>query len=49
MNKLELIQALTNSGGLSKSEGEKIVGLFFNEIGLHMGVTIKKKLCFNTF
>ncbi len=32
MNKLELIQALTNSGGLSKSEGEKIVGLFFNEI-----------------
>ncbi|MBW1866972.1 MAG: integration host factor subunit beta [Deltaproteobacteria bacterium] len=32
MNKLELIQALTNSSGLSKSEGERVVSLFFNEI-----------------
>jgi integration host factor subunit beta len=32
MNKIELIQALKNSNGLSKPEAEKIVNLFFNEI-----------------
>ncbi len=32
MNKLELIQALKDSNGLSKSEAAKIVGLFFNEM-----------------
>jgi len=32
MNKLELIQALKESNGLSKSEAAKIVNLFFNEM-----------------
>jgi integration host factor subunit beta len=33
MNKLALIQALKDSSNLSKSEAERIVNLFFNEIG----------------
>jgi integration host factor subunit beta len=32
MNKLELIQALKENNGLSKSEAAKIVNLFFNEM-----------------
>ena len=32
MNKLELIKALKESNGLSKSEAATIVDLFFNEI-----------------
>ena len=32
MNKLELIQALRDSGGISKSEAQKVVDLFFNEM-----------------
>ena len=36
MNKLELIQTLANSNGLSKSEAEKVVSLFFNEIASAM-------------
>ena len=32
MNKLELIQALKASDGLSKSEAEEVVNLFFNEM-----------------
>ncbi|MBC2743171.1 MAG: integration host factor subunit beta [Desulfosarcina sp.] len=32
MNKLELVQALKDSNGLSKPEAEKIVNLFFNEM-----------------
>ena len=32
MNKLELVQALRDSGGLSKSEAQKVVDLFFNEM-----------------
>lgn len=32
MNKLELVQALKDSNGLSKSEAEKVVSLFFNEM-----------------
>ncbi len=32
MNKLELIQALKESNGLSKSEAATIVVLFFNEM-----------------
>jgi integration host factor subunit beta len=32
MNKIELIQALKDSNGLSKSEAEKVVNLFFNEM-----------------
>jgi integration host factor subunit beta len=32
MNKLELIQALKNSNGLSKSEAEAVVNLFFDEM-----------------
>ena len=31
MNKLELIQALKDNNGLSKSEAEKVVNLFLNE------------------
>jgi len=31
MNKLELIQALKESNGLSKSEAAAVVDLFFNE------------------
>ena len=32
MNKIDLIQALKDSNNLSKSEAERIVNLFFNEI-----------------
>ena len=32
MNKIELIQALKGSNHLSKSEAERIVNLFFNEM-----------------
>lgn len=32
MNKLELVQALRNSKGLSKQEAEKVVNLFFDEL-----------------
>ena len=32
MNKLELIQALKDSNGLSRSEAEEVVNLFFNEM-----------------
>ncbi len=32
MNKLELIQALKDSNGLSKPEAENAVNLFFNEM-----------------
>jgi len=32
MNKMELIQALKESNGLSKSEAEKVVNLFFDEM-----------------
>ncbi len=32
MNKLELIKALKENNGLSKSEAAKIVNLFFNEM-----------------
>ena len=32
MNKLELVQALKDANGLSKSEAEKVVSLFFNEM-----------------
>ena len=32
MNKLELIQALKDSNGLSKPEAEMVVNLFFNEM-----------------
>ncbi len=32
MNKLEMIQALKDSNGLSKPEAEKVVNLFFNEM-----------------
>jgi integration host factor subunit beta len=32
MNKLELIQALKNSNGLSKTEAEAVVNLFFDEM-----------------
>ena len=32
MNKLELIQALKDSNGLSKPEAQKVVDLFFNEM-----------------
>ena len=32
MNKLELVQALKDTNGLSKSEAEKVVSLFFNEM-----------------
>jgi integration host factor subunit beta len=32
MNKIELIEALKESNGLSKSEAEKIVRTFFNEM-----------------
>jgi integration host factor subunit beta len=32
MNKVDLIQALKNSNNLSKSEAEKIVTLFFDQI-----------------
>jgi integration host factor subunit beta len=30
MNKMELIQALKDSNGLSKSEAEQVVNMFFN-------------------
>jgi len=33
MNKIKLIQALKDSNGLPKLEAEKIVNLFFNEMG----------------
>jgi integration host factor subunit beta len=32
MNKIDLIHALKDSNNLSKSEAEKVVNLFFNEI-----------------
>ena len=32
MNKLELVQALRDSNGLSKQEAEEVVNLFFNEM-----------------
>ena len=32
MNKIELIQALKDVNGLSKSEAERVVTLFFNEM-----------------
>ena len=32
MNKLELVQALKDSNGLSKPEAEKVVSIFFNEM-----------------
>ena len=32
MNKVELIQALKNSNGLSKLEAEEVVNLFFNQM-----------------
>ena len=32
MNKVELIQVLKDANGLSKSEAEQIVNLFFNEM-----------------
>lgn len=32
MNKLELIQALKDADGLSKSEAEAVVNLFFNQM-----------------
>ena len=32
MNKLELIQAMKDSNSLTRSEAEKVVGLFFNEM-----------------
>lgn len=32
MNKLELVQALRDSNGLSKQEAEQVVNLFFNEM-----------------
>ena len=32
MNKLELVQALKDSNGLSKPEAEKVVNIFFNEM-----------------
>ena len=32
MNKLELVEALKKSNGLSKSESSKVVDLFFNEM-----------------
>jgi integration host factor subunit beta len=32
MNKIDLIQALKDSNGLSKSEAEKIVNLFFDQM-----------------
>jgi integration host factor subunit beta len=32
MNKLELIQALRDANGLSKTEAEEVVALFFNEM-----------------
>ena len=32
MNKIELIQVLKGANGLSKSEAEEVVNLFFNEI-----------------
>jgi integration host factor subunit beta len=32
MNKLELIQALKDANGLSKTEAERVVTLFFNEM-----------------
>lgn len=32
MNKLELVQTLRNSNGLSKQEAEQVVNLFFNEL-----------------
>ena len=32
MNKLELIQALKDADGLSRSEAEEVVNLFFNEM-----------------
>lgn len=31
MNKLELIQVLKDTNGLSKTEAERVVNLFFNE------------------
>jgi integration host factor subunit beta len=33
MNKIDLIQTLKDANGLSKSEAEAVVNLFFNEIG----------------
>jgi integration host factor subunit beta len=32
MNKIDLIQALKDSNNLTKSEAERIINLFFNEI-----------------
>ena len=32
MNKLELVQALKDANGLSKSEADAVVNLFFNEM-----------------
>lgn len=32
MNKIELIQALKDANGLSKTEAERVVTLFFNEM-----------------
>ena len=32
MNKLELVETLNKSNGLSKSESSKVVDLFFNEM-----------------
>jgi integration host factor subunit beta len=32
MNKIELIQALKDANGLSKTEAERVVSLFFNEM-----------------
>ena len=32
MNKIELIQAVKDADGLSKTEAEEVVNLFFNEI-----------------
>ena len=32
MNKLELIQAMKDSNSLTRSEAEKVVNLFFNEM-----------------
>jgi nucleoid DNA-binding protein len=47
MNKLALIQALKDSSNLSKSEAERIVNLFFNEIGdaLSNGDQVKSGGC----
>ncbi len=37
MNKLELIQALRDATGLSRSEAESVVNLFFNEMAEELG------------